>query len=974
MTDAAPNENARRAPGEAFGSASGTARGSDSTPPRANLAGLIHPIPPEAGRVDISRIAADALQRVDAVLSSWLPGGKWEGAEWVALNPTRADAAPGSFKVNRDTGRWADFATDEKGGDLVSLVAMLEGGCDQATAARKLAAFLGSPAAGPARAPKSSKPSPPAVFPVPDDAPPLPTRHPQWGEPSARWTYRSAEGRDLFHVCRFDPPGQRKQVLPLSLRRVGDRLEWRWLGLDRPRPLYGLDRLAAAPDLPVIVTEGEKAADAAARLLPGWVATTAPNGSDGAGSADWGPLTGRRCVIWGDADAPGAKHAAAVQRLALDAGAAAVAVAPLEALARIRGAELPERFDAADAEGEGLDAAALDAWLRAAPDTAEADTDTGEGEGEPADPCAGLPCFRIVEWEKGLRNGVHWFGLIRDKETDAVRPAPPVWICDPLRVTALTRDDRGHEWGRLLEWLDGDGRLHRWAMPCELLAGSGEELRAALLRRGLAITHGAERRRLADYVQGERPTVRARSVTRTGWSGGAFVWPDHTEGGSDAEPVVLQLASPDGAAVGQGGTLDGWRQEVAAPCAGNSRLVLALSVAFAGPCLHPLRAEGGGFHFRGKSSAGKSTALRVAASLYGPPCFVRTWRATDNALEAIAALHSDLLLCLDELGELPAKAAGATGYLLANGQGKARAARDGSARASAAWRLLFLSSGEVGLSDLIAEAGGRTRAGQEVRFLDIPADAGRGLGLLEAVPAGVEPGAFADALTDAAGRHYGHAGRAWVRWLVQHHAEARDALRQLRDTIAGDLTPQGAAGQVRRVAQRFALAAAAGEVATAQGFTGWTPGEATEAAAVCFRAWLDARGTAGSSEPAAMLRQVRAFLEAHGDARFTPLDSAPQRDGGNLSRFPPPQRDTRDRAGFRRDAGEGAQEFLILPEVFRQEVCKGFDSKAVADALAEAKALKLDSKGGRTLPQRLPGLGLVRVYAIGPALWGAADG
>jgi putative DNA primase/helicase len=374
-----------------------------------------------------------------------------------------------------------------------------------------------------------------------------------------------------------------------------------------------------------------------------------------------------------------------------------------------------------------------------------------------------------------------------------------------------------------------------------------------------------------------------------------------------------------------------------------------------------LAAEGGGVHLRGASSTGKSTALSLAASTWGPPEYVRTWRATDNALEGIAAQHSDLLLCLDELGELPARVAGATAYMLANGSGKSRAHRDGSARAAARWRVLFLSTGEIGLGDLIAEAGGRARAGQEVRVIDLPADAGAGLGMFERLPEGMTAGAFADRLRDAAATHYGHAGPAFVARLVAQHAEARDGLRTARDAIAATLAPADAAGQVRRVAQRFALIAAAGELATDWGLTGWNAGESAHAAAVCFRAWLGARGTAGAAEPAAMLTQVRRFLEAHGESRFAPWDAL---DG----------RATINRAGFRREAGDGSGvAFYVLPEAFKSDMCAGFDHRAVARALADAGALTPDTDGGHTKPHKLPGLGLTRCVRINSAIWGTGN-
>ena len=79
------------------------------------------------GSIDFAEINRAALDAFPAVLARVLPGGKRVGSEVVALNPRRADRNLGSFKVNRFNGRWCDFATGDKGGDVVSLVAYLEG-------------------------------------------------------------------------------------------------------------------------------------------------------------------------------------------------------------------------------------------------------------------------------------------------------------------------------------------------------------------------------------------------------------------------------------------------------------------------------------------------------------------------------------------------------------------------------------------------------------------------------------------------------------------------------------------------------------------------------------------------------------------------------------------------------------------------------------------------------------------------------
>ncbi len=93
-------------------------------------------------RLDFDSINRAGLASLPALLRRWLPDGRQVGREYVARNPRRADRRPGSFKVNVNTGKWADFACDAKGGDVVSLAAYLSG-TGQGEAARALAHMLG---------------------------------------------------------------------------------------------------------------------------------------------------------------------------------------------------------------------------------------------------------------------------------------------------------------------------------------------------------------------------------------------------------------------------------------------------------------------------------------------------------------------------------------------------------------------------------------------------------------------------------------------------------------------------------------------------------------------------------------------------------------------------------------------------------------------------------------------------------------
>ena len=138
----------------------------------------------------------------------------------------------------------------------------------------------------------------------------------------------------LFEVLRFDKPDGDKEFLPLTLWRDAQGLRWRWKSVPAPRPLYNLDKLAERPDAPVVICEGEKSADAAARIFPKSVATTSPGGANAADKADWSVLRGRKVLIWPDDDAPGRAYAAKVGATlaALDCD---VSIIDAAALARI---------------------------------------------------------------------------------------------------------------------------------------------------------------------------------------------------------------------------------------------------------------------------------------------------------------------------------------------------------------------------------------------------------------------------------------------------------------------------------------------------------------------------------------------------------------------------------------------------------------------------------------------------------------
>jgi len=601
----------------------------------------------------------------------------------------------------------------------------------------------------------------------------------------------------------------------------------------------------------------------------------------------------------------------------------------------------------------------------------------GGGTGGPPERPHTAPNEPAPDWDRFAvsDSGVYFQGVDKDG-----KPTAPEWVCSRLDVQARTRDQDGQGWGYLLTFADPVGKPKQWAMPARMLSGDGGEYRAALLGMGLLIAPSPRARNLlTQYIQTRQPAEFATCTDRIGWHGTAFVLPHETIG-DEAERVVFQSESAMENTFRVRGTPEQWAQRIAAPCAGNSRLVFALACAFAGPLMRPASMESGGFHFRGDSSSGKTTALKVAASVYGGPSYLQRWRTTDNALEAIAAQHCDGLLILDELAQVDPKTAGECAYMLANEQSKARATRTGTPRARLSWRLLFLSAGELGLADHMAEGQKRARTGQEVRMADIPADAGQGMGAFENLHDHEGGSNFSRYLTGQAASVYGATGRAWLQWLTDNAGTIKRRIRDASNALALQIVPEAAGGQVERVGARFALVGAAGELATAAGLTGWEPGESDRAARECFNAWLAARGGTGNGEVTAMLRQVRRFLEAHGEGRFTWWHRA--LDDHNTK--------TLHRAGFRRMVNERGEpiksnpehqreygermpsamgetstvEYFVLPEVFKSELCQGFDAQAVARVLLEHECLIPDKGRAFDCKPRFPGLGTSRCYRI----------
>lgn len=949
-------------------------------------------------RIDFQAIKNAALNRIDSVLARWLPDGQREGGEYVALNPTRNDSKKGSFSVNTTSGVWSDFATGDTG-DIIKLVAYVDG-CTDKDAAEHLAEFLGLHQGGdnPSGAANSTRnakaaPAPTAsgMKPVPDSyIKACPVAHPKLGKPSQSWNYLDGQGRLLMKVLRFDviTNGQPdKEYRPLTFSHgtgAAPIKQWQWKQPPHNRPLYGLETLTKhSADTPVLLVEGEKAADHARRLLPDNPVLTWPGGSKAISKANFRPLAGRDIWYWPDNDDAGKGSVATLQGAVLAAGAVSVAVFNLALLdshkpsgigdsARIDSAsgQWPNKADAADAWGLGWRAEHIallaDKGLVVAAPAAQT-----ENAADGPSPITGH--------YRSDRTGLYYLDL---KSQQYRR------MGGRLDVLAKSRNSDSRSWGTLVSFDDQDGIAREWNIPATYFAKEGgSEVVSGLLDRGYFLKTSREaKKRLIEYLGDYKTDNRIRLVERLGWFGNAFLLPEGAIG-NPTEPLHYYCEGAPACKISQRGTVAEWRDNIGFYCAGNSLPTFAICAAFAAPLLDILQSEPCGFHFVGDSSLGKSTLLKLAASVYGnPQQYVRTWRATDNALEATAAAHSDCLLALDEIGQIDPRIVGETVYMLGNGEGKSRANEFGRSRGvEHRWRLVFISSGEKTLQAHMAEAGKKPQAGMEARLLTIPAnmhkDSNTRLKLGIYQDAHTFPGGapLSDHLSGACNQYHGAVAIEFIKALTDtsRRAEVIEHVIRARERFSGLLAGRDISGQVARASDKFALLAVAGEIATELGLTGWQRGWATSAVRECFTAWLNQRGSTGNLEDSQTLEHIRSMISRYGESRFTRWDSEAAKIDEHAPR-------TLERWGFRRTtatdefAGETTTESMFyLTRTGFADMCPGIEIKRAARLLADIGALETDSEQGRlTKKARLPGAGksAVNCYVIkASALFAEAD-
>lgn len=794
--------------------------------------------------------------------------------------------------------------------------------------------------------------------------------------PTALYVYRNAQNEVICGV--LDTPDGRTTVI--YGKKDGHPA---WYPVDDVilnkhlpnRPLYHLEAVARARTLPVVVACGEASADTLQNELQGAVVVSVMPGA--ANKTDWSHLRGRAVTVWPDIGEAGLKLACEIARR-IDDDQPADSASPL-----VRVARLPDTLSEdwkpgyQPAEGENIDYQAIADAAVVAAEVAGAD----EGDG--------------IEYPKNYIMTPSGLLYLAPSSREFVADTEVEVTTRPFEVVSLASDHLGKEASIVMKWKDDQGRQQTFVAPRYDITS----LRSDVFPRMSAVGFGYDPSKatyLRTFLMKLKCDNFVRLVDKCGWDKSemsAFIMPGgEVVGNGEGDRIVFRSEGDDTEKTAEdysaSGTLEEWQDNVALPSLGNDLLVLALCIAFTSPLLTPLQSamsnadddvEPGGIHLYGESSTGKSTAAVVAASVWGGKAVLKQWKATDNGMEGLAERANGVGLFLDEMTATDAKKLNDIIYMLSSAMGKTRMSSDTMMRKTKTFVLSFLSSGEHSLATQVASVGGKVMPGVEARMPSIPADVGDGMGLFSNLHGETDPALFSSMLKMAARKYHGTASRHFLRHLVEglkreNFDEFCKTFNEHVKEFVGRNVPAGVTGQVRRVASRMGVMAAAGEIATAYGTLPWPKGTAMSGVGAAFQSWRKVRGGDGSAEEINAVHQIRSFLEMYGEERFTCYDRA----ANAIEAASDVQPDdftggARNRAGFRRLNRNGTWDYIIPAHSWADVICKGIDPTRAAKAVRDAGALVVDGKN-LAVKQKLPGMSdRVRCYIVTSAIFTAGD-
>ena len=437
-----------------------------------------------------------------------------------------------------------------------------------------------------------------------------------------------------------------------------------------------------------------------------------------------------------------------------------------------------------------------------------------------------------------------------------------------LKVLAIAvpPDDRPGAY-HIVQYEDIDDKLQILAIPSRDV-GNLSTIKKHLIDNRFPCTNDIKWKKIKVELN-KRTKKRATVASTPGFVGDCYLLPNGKHIGSQDQigPFLMPeegLILPKG---GVSGNIGEWKENVAIYALNSSRLMLALCAGFSGYLLRVTGMESGGFHFFSNTSTGKSTCLYLAVSIQGPRDCLQSWSVTDSAIELLAAGYCDNTLPLDELQNLEEASAKAANlarkiaYKLTSEKGKLRFTNLLSAKHQNAlnWRVSVLSTGEISLAKHAKKGGNRRMQGEEVRLVDVPANAGQGKGVFESLPEGVQSAnQLAQRLDRNTAKYFGTAQLAFLQKLVKglqgHPEKVQGRMQKRLKHFLKVNNVNEEKGYDVRIANRFALAYAAGVTAVKYQLLPFTEADVMEGISRCYQAAVDA-------QPVPMKEQVATAKE-----------------------------------------------------------------------------------------------------------------
>ena len=814
--------------------------------------------------------------------------------------------------------------------------------------------------------------------------------------PSFYYPYFNIDESFCFYVIRWlhgKAEGSGKQARPYI--RKQELNKWQAKAPASLRPLYNLLELSVRPDAIVLIVEGEKTAEAAKLLFPDYVVTTSSGGANGSNSSDWSSLKKRKVIIAPDNGKAGQKYAESVLKQLKSNYVNDIRFLLPKTLGEYvinnnkwvkRATSIPDSYDLADALEEG--------WTKELIDKAviefkhfflsfnKSETIVEDNE-------------NVYENEEVLQLQNHKFklggnrlflerfiekpslldadGNLNDFDLNVEKIQLWTPICGYLKVTHHIRDMENGNWGTLLNMVDIDGKKKDIIIHKKDLAVDKAVLEL-LLDKGLEICHLKKISKnlltcdlLNDYINTSKPQKRAIGVDTVGWHSDCYILPyvdnlknvyfiqSNKQTECEREEYILQSNSVTPRRLVRNGTLKSWQDNIGELARDNTVPVFSCAAALAPLLLKPLGEDGCCFHFSGSSSIGKSTGLYIAGSIWGME-ELSSFRSTDNAAESLCKNSNDGLLLMDELAQGKVEAIEQIAYLFGNGKGKARANRKGEAKPISNFKILGLSSGEIGLAAKLAEKGKGVTAGQNVRFIEIDADMGKGFGVFNTLHGLKDGDTLSKALQKRTPEHNGIVIDEFAKYITSNFAEVKAKAYSIIDDWLNINVPPEADGQVFRVARKFALVAAAGEIAIEAKILPFEKFSVGLHCTILFRNWLNKRGGSGSQEFTKIIDRLTDLLQKGINSRFLNAD------GTDENKSP------KDNAGYKKIGTDGTiEEFWINPNVFTEEIMQHRDTKVFYPQLIKGGFIIPDKDGIHKPQKRCPSQEKQRRFFVVPA-------